>query len=55
MSRAISLFYSLLTRIWDPDYTKVTKKEKDAIEKARNEIKAGEYFTSEEVFSIMRR
>ncbi len=53
--RVVSSLRSLLIRVWDPDYTRVTKEEKNAIKRAMEEIKAGEYYTSEEVFSNLKQ
>lgn len=37
--------------VWDPDYTKLTAAEKRSLEIADKEMKNGEYFTKEEIWS----
>lgn len=36
---------------WDPDFTKVTAKEKELLEKADAEMKRGEYISEEDFWS----
>lgn len=40
-----------LVMAWDPDYTKVTPSEKLSLEIADREMKKGEFFNKEEVWS----
>lgn len=47
----IDLIIKRLVLAWDPDYTKLTAAEKRSLEIADKEMKNGEYFTKEEVWS----
>ena len=50
----ISLVYELIKNLvlaWDPDYTKLTAKERETLEKSCAEVKAGDYVTEKEVWS----
>ena len=39
-----------LIKAWDPEYTKLTAKEKEIIEKSEQEMQNGEYYSSDEVW-----
>ena len=50
----VSIVYTLvkkLIRAWDPDFTKLTPEEKEIVEKADAEIKAGDFLTEDEIWS----
>lgn len=40
-----------LIRAWDPDFTKVTAKEKELLDKADKEMKNGDYISEEDFWS----
>ncbi len=40
-----------LVKAWDPDYTKVTAKEKKILDKSDNEMKNGDYISEEDFWS----
>ena len=47
-----NLAYEFIKRIvlaWDPDYTKVTAAERNALDLAENEFEKGETFTHDEI------
>ena len=44
-------FNEKLLLAWDPDFTKVTPKERSKLDKADEEMKKGEYFTDDEVWN----
>ncbi len=44
-------FTKTLVKKWDPDYTKLTPSEKASLEEAEEEIKKGEVFSENEVWS----
>ncbi len=49
----VSLINELVKKLilaWDPDFTKVTQQEAEAIDKADNEMKSGIYFSEDEVW-----
>lgn len=43
-----------LLKAWDPDYTKLTSREKRSMLQAEKEMKNGEYYTSEEVWENLQ-
>lgn len=47
----VDLIIKRLMLAWDPDYTKLTAAEKRSLEIADKEMKNGEYFNKEEVWS----
>lgn len=46
----VNEFLKKIIRTWNPDFTKTTKKEKRAIEKAEMEYKNGEVFSDDDVW-----
>lgn len=49
----VSLINALVHKLvlaWDPDFTKVTPEEKMALDEADEEMKAGHYFSDEDVW-----
>lgn len=50
----VSLVNELVRKLilaWDPDFTKVTQQEAETIEQADREMKAGIFFTEDEVWN----
>ncbi len=47
----VDLIIKRLVLAWDPDYTKLTAAEKRSLEIADKEMKNGEFYTKEEVWS----
>lgn len=47
----VELIIKRVVLAWDADYTKLTAAEKRSLEIADKEMKDGEYFTKEEVWS----
>ena len=49
----LNLVYELvkkLVRSWDPDFTKLTPEEKERVDRSDAEMKAGIYYTEDEVW-----
>lgn len=51
MIKKVNTIVKRLLLWWDPDFTKVTPKERKALEDADKEMKNGEYFTDDEVWN----
>lgn len=49
--RMVNALIKKLIIAWDPDFTKVTAKEKELLEKADAEMKRGEYVSEEDFWS----
>lgn len=49
--RMVNALIKKLIIAWDPDFTKVTAKEKELLEKADAEMKRGEYISEEDFWS----
>ena len=54
MKNKVSKVNALVKKLvlaWDPDFTKVTGEEKEALDQADAEMRAGDYVTEDEVWS----
>lgn len=49
----VSLVHELVKKLvvaWDPDFTKVTQREKEILDEADREIKSGQYYSDKDVW-----
>lgn len=49
--KTVNELVKMLVRAWDPDFTKVTVEERKRIDEADKEMKAGIYFSDEDVWN----